>query len=364
MEKIKIIIAGGGTGGHIFPALAIADKIKKEYSNSELLFVGAEGKMEMERVPKAGYDIMALPVVGMERKKLWKNIAVLFKLFQSNRKAKKILSEFKPDIVIGVGGYASFPILKMAQNLGIPTLIQEQNSFAGKSNKWLGKRADAICVAYDEMDTFFPRNKIVKTGNPVREQIKIFDFSNSEIKREFNLSKDKKTIGIVGGSLGAMSINKTIEKNCKTWIEKGYQIIWQTGKVYTPPSFVKELPGLIVADFFENIEKLYAASDIIISRAGALACAELAIVGKPVIFVPYPYAAENHQYSNALSFVEAGAAFLVADNEVDNQLPKAVNNILENENLQREMQAKMKGLALWEAEDLIWKEINKIIKSK
>ncbi|HLS71440.1 MAG TPA: undecaprenyldiphospho-muramoylpentapeptide beta-N-acetylglucosaminyltransferase [Chitinophagaceae bacterium] len=362
MEKIKIIIAGGGTGGHIFPALAIADKIKKENKNSEILFVGAEGKMEMERVPKAGYDILALPIVGLERKKIWKNIGVFFKLLQSNKKAKKILKDFKPDLVIGVGGYASFPILKVAQSLGIPTLIQEQNSFAGKSNKWLGKKADSICVAYDGMDKFFPKNKIVKTGNPVREQIKKFDFSNSEVKTELKLSKSKMTIGIVGGSLGAMSINKTIEKNCKKWIDEGYQIIWQTGKLYSPPDTIKQLSGLIVATFFEDIEKLYAASDLIISRAGALACAELAIAGKPVIFVPYPYAAENHQYSNALSFVEAGAALVVNDNEVENQLPKAVNNILENENLQREMQTKMKKCALTEAEDLIWKEINKIIK--
>lgn len=362
MKTLKVIIAGGGTGGHIFPALAIAEALKEKYPQVKLLFVGAEGKMEMERVPKAGYEIVALPIVGMHRKAIWKNWSLPFKLLKSKRMAAKILNDFQPDIAIGVGGFASFPILKEAQNKNIPTLIQEQNSYAGKTNKILGRKAKAICVAYDGMGAFFPKERIVKTGNPIRKQIKAFSLSQKACLDAFRLDPEKKTIVVIGGSLGAVSINKAVALKVKDWQEKGYQLIWQTGKNYEVAEALKTLKGVVVQSFFDDIEMAYGASTVIISRAGALACAELALVGKPVVFVPYPYAAENHQYSNAKAFVDANAAYLVKDDEVEQVLAEKVAAIMNDEVRAQQMGENMKQLALPNAEQEILNVIEEIIK--
>ncbi len=361
MKTLKVIIAGGGTGGHIFPALAIAEAIKGKYPQVELLFVGAEGKMEMERVPKAGYKIVALPIVGMHRKQIWKNWSLPFKLLKSKKMAAKILNDFQPHIAIGVGGFASFPILKEAQNKNIPTLIQEQNSYAGKTNKILGRKAKAICVAYEGMEAFFPNENIVKTGNPIRKQIKEFSLSQQECLASFDLDPSKKTIVVIGGSLGAVSINKAVALKVKDWHGKGYQLIWQTGKNYNVAQELKNLKGVVVQSFFDDIEKAYGASSVIISRAGALACAELALVGKPVVFVPYPFAAEDHQRSNAMAFVDANAAYLVKDDEVEKGLAEQVEFILNDATRAQEMGQNMKKLALPNAEQEILKTIEDII---
>lgn len=357
----KVIIAGGGTGGHIFPALAIADAIRNKYSEVAILFVGAEGKMEMEKVPLAGYPIKALPIVGFERKKLWKNWNLPFKLWKSQQIAQNILKEFSADIVIGVGGFASFPMLKAAQNKGVPTLIQEQNSYAGKSNKILGKNAHAICVAYEGMEQFFPKNKIVVSGNPIRRQIKENTWKREEALTSWGLDSTKKTILAVGGSLGALSINRAIEQNLKEWIDQGYQIIWQTGKNYTIPKKFTQKKGVLIQTFFQEIEKAYSAADIIVSRAGALACAELALVGKPVLFVPYPYAAEDHQTKNAAAFVQAGAALMIKDHAVMEELPSIVQNLMEDAEKRTRMGIKMKQLAQPNAEKIIINKIEQIL---
>lgn len=362
MAKRKVIIAGGGTGGHIFPALAIAEQLEKEYEDLEILFVGALGRMEMERIPKAGYEIVGLPIAGMNRSQLWKNWNLPFKIWKSNSIASKLVKEFQPDIAIGVGGYASYPLLKMAQANGVPTLIQEQNSFAGKTNKILGKKAASICVAYENMEKFFPKDKITITGNPIREQIKKLTKNKLEALDSFGLSIEKKTIAIVGGSLGAKSVNEAVAKYIEQWVEEGFQVIWQTGKNFEIEEKYLQLPGVIVRTFFDQIEDLYVAADVIISRAGALACAELALIGKPVIFVPFPFAAENHQYENAKAFEEKGAALLIKDAEVKEKLNETLHQLLENEQKMEEMGGQMKTMAMPNAEEQIVEIIKNIIK--
>lgn len=357
MSMNRVIIAGGGTGGHIFPALAIADAIKRKYDQAEILFVGAEGKMEMEKVPLAGYPIKALPIVGFERKKLWKNWSLPFKLLQSQKMAKEILQEFPADLVIGVGGFASFPMLRAAQKSNIPTFIQEQNSFAGKSNKILGKEAGIIFVAYEGMESFFPKDKIVMSGNPIRKQIKENTWNQNSALTSLGLASDKKTILAVGGSLGALSINQAMERNFEDWLSKDYQIIWQTGKNYSIPDAFLNRSGAVIQTFFQDIEKAYSAADIIVSRAGALACAELALMSKPVIFVPYPFAAEDHQTQNAHAFVNAGAALLIEDQKVKEELGEKVHFLLENEEVCQKMGNKMSYLAQPNAEHIIINQI-------
>lgn len=299
-EKLRIIVSGGGTGGHIFPAVSIANAIKELYPDTEILFIGAEGRMEMQRVPAAGYKIIGLPVAGFDRKHLLKNISVLIKLFRSQLMARKIIKDFNPHAAVGVGGYASGPTLKMAGMMGIPTLIQEQNSYAGVTNKLLAQKAEKICVAYEGMERFFDKDKIILTGNPVRQGLLSKNISREEAIRSFGLAPEKKTILIVGGSLGARTINNCMMQGFDKIKESGVQFIWQTGKIYINEAkqAVKaygELPMLHVTDFISDMAAAYSAADVVISRAGAGSISEFCLLGKPVILVPSPNVAEDHQ---------------------------------------------------------------------
>lgn len=315
----KVIISGGGTGGHIFPAISIANALRKIDPEIEILFVGAEGRMEMEKIPAAGYRIVGLPVTGIQRKLTLKNIKVLFKLFKSLSMAKKVLEEFEPDVVVGVGGYASGPVLRKAGKLGIPTLIQEQNSYAGITNKLLAKRASVICVAYDGMEKYFPAGKIIKTGNPVRQNFDNLNKLEIEALSFFNLKKEFPVILVLGGSLGAGSINKSLSENINILRDSDCQWLWQTGKHY-----FENVKALVSLSFSENIsvhgfinrmDYAYAAADIIVSRAGAGTISELCLVGKPVILIPSPNVAEDHQTKNAKALSEKNAAILITDDQ-------------------------------------------------
>ncbi|TAL43724.1 MAG: undecaprenyldiphospho-muramoylpentapeptide beta-N-acetylglucosaminyltransferase, partial [Chitinophagaceae bacterium] len=313
----RVIIAGGGTGGHIFPAIAIANALKRIDRSIEILFVGAKGKMEMEKVPQAGYKIEGLDITGFNRSSLIKNIGLPFKIIKSLLQARRIMKNFQPDVVVGVGGYASFPMLRLAQQKKIPTVIQEQNSFAGKTNMILGKRAAKICVAYDGMEKFFPNDRVVYTGNPVRSAISQSSITRSEGIKFFSLDENRKTVFVVGGSLGAKSINEMIDKHLDEMLNSGLQLIWQTGKSYLAKAKerIESKQGVWVNDFIIQMEYAYAAADMVISRAGAIAISELCVVKKPVLFVPYPFAAEDHQTVNAMSLVKRNAALMVKDNE-------------------------------------------------
>lgn len=361
---MKIIIAGGGTGGHIYPAVAIGHALQRIDPKTELLFVGAMGKMEMEKVPQEGFDIVGLDIVGFNRSNLLKNLSLPFKLLKSRKKANEILKSFQPDVVIGVGGFASFPILNAAQNKEIPTLIQEQNSFAGKSNKYLGKRAKSICVAYEKMDQFFPADKITMTGNPVRAKIASSGITKEEGLTAFGLNNEKPVLLVVGGSLGAQSINLAIEHSLAEIEKLGLQLIWQTGTGFATKA--KELtisnPDFLAKPFINNMEYAYAAADMVISRAGALAISELCIVGKPVIFVPYPYAAEDHQTSNAMSLVIHNAAMMVKDNEVEHDLIKKLKTLVNDEEMQLIMSQNIKKMAVKDADERIAKKVIELIK--
>lgn len=325
---MKVIISGGGTGGHIFPAVAIANEIKARHADAEILFVGALGKMEMEKVPKAGYEIEGLPVVGFNRSNLIANLGFPVKLIQSLWRAYKIVKNFKPDMAIGVGGFASGPTLAMANLLGIKTLIQEQNSYAGVTNKILGKRASKICVAYPGMEAFFPANKIVFTGNPVRKDIFPSKISPENARAFFKLDPNKKTLLVIGGSLGAKSINQAIAKSVQSFVAQGIQVIWQTGKPFIAEAqaVVASLnsPNIYVADFIYDMHEAYAAADLVVSRAGALSVSELAILAKPSILVPYPFAAEDHQTQNAKTLSDKNAAILIPDDKIGALIEKAV----------------------------------------
>jgi UDP-N-acetylglucosamine--N-acetylmuramyl-(pentapeptide) pyrophosphoryl-undecaprenol N-acetylglucosamine transferase len=328
MKLSRVIISGGGTGGHIFPAIAIADEIKRRNPDVELLFVGAEGKMEMEKVPQAGYKIVGLPIVGLQRKMSLSNFLLPFKLIKSMYLARKVLRNFKPEIVIGVGGYASGPTLKAATMLGIPTLVQEQNSFPGKTNKLLASKVDRICVAYEGLEKFFPKEKIALTGNPVRKEMVRTEGKKEEAITTFGLSPEKKTILIIGGSLGARTLNQSIV-NSLTSLPNDVQVIWQCGKLYFDELESKtkgSIPESVkLMQFVQRMDLAYAAADLILSRAGAISVSELCIVGKPVILVPSPNVAEDHQTKNAMALVETGAAILIKDSTaVENLIPSAL----------------------------------------
>jgi UDP-N-acetylglucosamine--N-acetylmuramyl-(pentapeptide) pyrophosphoryl-undecaprenol N-acetylglucosamine transferase len=364
---MKAIIAGGGTGGHIFPAVAIGHALQRLQPDTELLFVGANGKMEMEKVPQEGFKIVGLDIAGFNRSNLLKNIWLPFKIWKSRAQAKRILEEFNPDVVIGVGGYASFPMLFAAQSKGIPTLIQEQNSFAGKTNKILGKRANLICVAYEGMDKFFPKAKIARTGNPVRAIIANSNISRGEGCAAFQLQPDKKTILVVGGSLGAKSINEAIAAELPLLMKEDVQLIWQTGKLFEEMALnaASNYKGRVaVQAFIRNMEYAYAAADVVVSRAGAMASAELCIVGKPVIFVPYPYAAEDHQTSNAMALVEKGAAIMVKDDRAKSDLVQALVQLLQQEQKQMQMSKAIRTQAVVNADELIAQKVIEISTSK
>ncbi len=360
----KIMIAGGGTGGHIFPAIAIARALQKKEPDIDILFVGARGKMEMQKVPEAGYKIIGLNISGMNRSSWLKNITLPFKILGSLRQARKIIKMFRPDVAVGVGGYASFPVLNVSQTHGIPTVIQEQNAYAGKTNTILGKKADVICVAAKGMEHFFPKSRIVLTGNPVRQSI-VTGIGNKEgALKKFGLQANKNTIFIVGGSLGAKSVNEALLHHLQQIIDAGIQLIWQTGNYsYEKVSkSVKEYKEQVkVFAFINDIEQAYAATDIIISRAGALALSELSIVGKPVIFVPFPFAAEDHQTENARSLVKQDAALLIRDDEANAKLVETLLDLLNDKRLQKQMADNIKKLAITNADDRIANEILKLV---
>ena len=356
--KIKALISGGGTGGHIFPALSIANGIKERCPEAEILFVGAENRMEMEKVPAAGYPIIGLPVSGFDRHNLLRNFAVLFRLYKSMRKAKSILKDFNPDIAIGVGGYASGPMLKEAQKRGIPTLLQEQNSYAGVTNKLLAEKADAICVAYEGMERFFPAEKIVKTGNPVRQALLDAKMTKAEALRSFGLDETKKTVLIVGGSLGARTMNESVMSHLEDIKASGVQFIWQTGKYYNASINERlagrtDLPMLKVTDFISDMGAAYRAADLVISRAGASSISEFCLIGKPVILVPSPNVAEDHQTKNAMALVEKDAALYVKDAEApEKAIATALNTVKDDARLAA-LAANIKKLALPDSADII-----------
>ena len=321
MEKeLRVIISGGGTGGHIFPAISIANAIKARYPEAKILFVGAQGRMEMQRVPQAGYDIKGLPIQGFDRKNLLKNIKVLFMIWKSQRMAKQIIREFQPMVAVGVGGYASGPTLNKAASMGIPCLIQEQNSYAGVTNKLLAKKAEVICVAYEGMDRFFPAEKIIITGNPVRQQLLDCKLSKEEALKSFGLDPQKKTILIVGGSLGARTVNESVLQHLDEIRSSNVQIIWQTGKYYYSEMLKQlnnhtDVPTLKPTDFIADMGAAYKAADLVISRAGASSISEFCLLGTPVILVPSPNVAEDHQTKNAMALVNKDAALYVKDAE-------------------------------------------------
>lgn len=340
MEKnnIRVIISGGGTGGHIFPALSIANAVKAKCPEAEILFVGAENRMEMQRVPAAGYKIIGLPVSGFDRKNLLKNIAVLWRLMKSRRKARRIIRDFRPQVAVGVGGYASGPTLKEAANMGIPTLLQEQNSYAGVTNKLLAKQASCICVAYEGMERFFPKEKIKLTGNPVRQNLLEATITHDEAVRTFGLDPTKRTILIVGGSLGARTLNESMLAAWDTLKESDIQFIWQTGKYYheqiTTALKGRELKNVHVCDFISSMDAAYAAADLVISRAGAGSISEFCLLGKAVILVPSPNVSEDHQTKNALALVNKEAALYVKDMDATKELvPLALATIANEEKL-------------------------------
>ena len=360
-QSINIILSGGGTGGHIYPAVSIANELRAKYPEANFLFVGAKDKMEMEKVPQAGYQIKGLWISGLQRKLTIKNLAFPFKLFNSFFNAYKIIRKFKPNVVIGTGGFASGPTLFMANRLGVKTLIQEQNSYPGITNKLLGKRARKICVAYDGLERFFPADKIIKTGNPVRKDLLDIEEKQQEAINYFDLKSDKKTLVIIGGSLGARAINNLIEKHINWLVENKVQVIWQTGKLYYD-EFKKydALEGVQTHAFLNRMDLTYAAADFIISRAGAGSISELCIVGKPVIFIPSPNVAEDHQTKNALSVVTKNAALLLKESEL-NMFQNMFLELKNDEELQQKLSKNIKALALPNATIDIVIEIEKLI---
>lgn len=359
----RIIIAGGGTGGHIFPAIAIANAIKQLRPDTEFLFVGAKGKMEMERVPQAGYQIEGIDIAGFNRSSLIKNIGLPLKLVKSFMQVRGIIDRFKPDAVIGVGGYSSFPVLKSAQRKGIPTFIHESNSFAGKSNMLLGKQATCIFVASHGMEKFFPAGKLMVTGNPVRKSIVQSQVSRAEALQFFELDESKKTVLVVGGSLGARSINEVIANHLLDFKALNLQLIWQTGKTNADAYKQRGIASdnVWVNDFIVDMDKAYAAADIVVSRAGAMAVTELCVVKKPVVFVPFPFAAEDHQTVNAKYLVEKDAAMLVADSDVRTKLMSALTTLAMDEQLQQRLKENISKLAVTNADEVIAREVIKVI---
>lgn len=368
MKQYRIIISGGGTGGHIFPAISIANTFKRRFPEAEILFVGAEDRMEMEKVPAAGYRIVGLPVCGFDRARLLGNIKVVRRLVKSLGQAKKTIREFKPDIAVGVGGYASGPTLWVAASLGIPALIQEQNSYAGVTNKLLAKKAQCICVAYEGMEKFFPAAKIVVTGNPVRKDLEEAKGKKEEALAFFGLSPEKKTILVVGGSLGARTINRSIQGDLDKLFASDVQVIWQTGRYYYNEAtrHLKAYRGMPVwcSDFITRMDYAYSAADLIISRAGASSISELCLLQKPVILVPSPNVAEDHQTKNALALVEKEAAVMIADRDAEQQLvPKALEIVHDDARLDA-LSRNIAFLAHHQSADRIVDEIVRIIDKK
>lgn len=364
MKLHRVIISGGGTGGHIFPALSIADELRRRHPDVEILFVGAIGRMEMEKIPQAGYNIEGLNISGLHRSLSLKNLSFPIKLVRSLLKAGKIIDKFKPEVAIGVGGYASGPLLFMAQKKNIPTLIQEQNSYPGITNKLLAKRVNTICVAYDKLDNFFPKQKMVVTGNPVRANILNADHKTAEGQKLFGLDTEKTTLLCVGGSLGARSINQAVFNGYQKLIDAGFQVIWQTGKLFYSQNEIelKQLPKeIVVQPFIREMDLAYSAADVVVSRAGALAITELCIVGKPAILVPSPYVSEDHQTKNAQALVLKNAAIMVKEEDAGKTLIDTAIDLLQNRGKRLELSGKIREMAKPLATEAIVNEIEKLV---
>jgi len=362
---MRAIISGGGTGGHVFPAIAIADEIKRRVPTADILFVGANGKLEMEKVPKAGYPIEGLDVAGFHRKLTMRNLLFPVKLMKSLLRARSIVKKYKPDVAIGVGGYASGPVLKMAQRAGVPTLIQEQNSYAGVTNKLLAKGATAICVAYPAMERFFPKEKVLFTGNPVRTDIYDNDINASGAKAKLGLVRDKKTILIFGGSLGAKSLNEAISAQLENLCTGAYNIIWQVGKLYFDQYNIETIvkkPNVTVLPFIEHMDLAYAAADLIVCRAGALTISEISLVEKAAILVPSPNVAENHQYKNAMALVEQDAAVLVADADAKETLVPTIMSLIADDDRREKLSNNVAKFGKPNAATMIVDQVLKISK--
>jgi UDP-N-acetylglucosamine--N-acetylmuramyl-(pentapeptide) pyrophosphoryl-undecaprenol N-acetylglucosamine transferase len=376
MVKHKFIISGGGTGGHIYPAIAIANELKSRFPDAEFLFVGAQDKMEMQKVPQAGFPIIGLWIAGLQRKLTLQNLLFPIKLINSLWKSRAIIKGFKPDVVIGTGGFASGPLLQMANSLNIPTLIQEQNSYPGITNKLLSKKANKICVAYENLDRFFPKEKMILTGNPVRQDLIDIDSKREEAIKYFNLDASKKTLLVLGGSLGARRVNQLIEKELPLFDSLNVQIIWQCGKFYfdqynkyntnanqqLTTNNQQPTTNIQVLAFIDRMDLVYAAADFVISRAGASSVSELSIVGKPVLFIPSPNVAEDHQTKNAKAIVDRKGALMLKESELDEKFNTVFSDLIANENLQKQLSKSIKKLAKIHATSNIVDEIVKLIK--
>lgn len=362
MAKHKFILSGGGTGGHIYPAIAIANELKSRFPDAEILFVGAKDKMEMQKVPQAGYEIRGLWIAGLQRKLTIQNAMFPFKLVDSLWKSRKIINQFKPSVVIGTGGFASGPLLKMANSMNIPTVIQEQNSYPGITNKLLSKKANSICVAYEHLENFFPKEKITLTGNPVRQDLLDIQSKREEAITHFKLDGTKKTLLVLGGSLGARRINQLIEKELEKFLSLNVQVIWQCGKFYLEDYKKYNKENVQVVAFIERMDLVYAAADVVISRAGASSVSELCIVGKPVIFIPSPNVAEDHQTKNAQAIVDKKGAILLKEAQLDEDFSLVFESLIKDQGKQDQLSQNIKLLAKPNATVQIVDQIVKLIK--
>jgi UDP-N-acetylglucosamine--N-acetylmuramyl-(pentapeptide) pyrophosphoryl-undecaprenol N-acetylglucosamine transferase len=364
MKNLKFILSGGGTGGHIYPAIAIANELKFRFPDAEFLFVGAQDKMEMQKVPQAGYAIKGLWIAGLQRRLTFDNALFPIKLISSLLKSRAIIRKFKPDVVIGTGGFASGPLLQAAAMAGIPTVIQEQNSYPGITNKLLAKKARKICVAYDNLESFFPKEKMILTGNPIRQDLIAIDSKREEAIRYFNLDANKKTLLVLGGSLGARRINQLIANEIAAFSDQNIQVIWQCGKLYFEDyKHFSENKNIQVLSFIDRMDLVYAVADVVISRAGASSVSELCVVGKPVIFIPSPNVSEDHQTKNAQAILDKKGGLMIKESELDAKFSTVFNDLISNENLQKELSENIKKLAKVNATKEIVDEIEKIIGS-
>ncbi len=364
MKPYKFIVSGGGTGGHIYPAIAIANGLKQRYPDAEFLFVGAKDRMEMQKVPKAGYDIKGLWISGIQRSLSLKNLMFPFKLISSLINSRRILKQFKPDVAIGTGGFASAPLLRVASNKGIPCLIQEQNSHAGITNKWLAKKVKTICVAYPRMDAFFPASKLVETGNPVRQDLINLSIDKTTALSHFGLDPNKKTLLVLGGSLGAGKINTLIKSHLEFIADSNLQLLWQCGAYYFEQYKDLNAPGVLVTDFIYKMDAAYTVADFIISRAGALSVSELCLIGKPVIFIPSPNVAEDHQTKNAQAIAAHNACIHLPEKDAPSQFKTVFLDVLNSPEQQTELGAHIKQLAKPDATQKIVEEVVKLLNHK